>query len=140
MARRMGIDYGVKRMGIAVCDPAEMFATPLCVVPVRGDAHAIDEVKRLIEQTGAESLVVGLPINMNNTRGPMAERAEAFAAKLREATGLPVDLWDERLTTSAAERALIEGDVRRDKRKNIIDMLAAQGILQSFMDSRPKAP
>ncbi len=138
MPRRMGIDYGVKRMGVAVCDPAEMFATPLCVVPVRGDVHAASEVKRLIEETGAESIVVGLPINMNNTRGPMAERAEAFAARLREVTRLPVDVWDERLTTSAAERTLIAADVRRDKRKNIVDMLAAQGILQSFMDAHQK--
>jgi putative Holliday junction resolvase len=134
----MGIDYGVKRMGVAVCDPAEMFATPLCVVPVRGDAHAVSEVKRLVDETGAESIVVGLPINMNNTRGPMALRAEAFAEKVRVATGLRVDLWDERLTSSGAERTLIEADVRRAKRKNIVDMLAAQTILQSFMDCHPK--
>jgi putative Holliday junction resolvase len=136
----MGIDYGVKRMGIAVCDPAEMFATPLCVVQVRGDTHAVSEVKRLIEQTGAESIVVGLPINMNGTKGPMAERAMAFAERLRQETGLPVDLWDERLTSASAERTLIEADVRREKRTNIIDMIAAQGILQSFMDSRPPKP
>jgi putative Holliday junction resolvase len=117
-----------------------MFATPLCVVQVRGDTHAVSEVKRLIEQTGAESIVVGLPINMNGTKGPMAERAMAFAERLRQETGLPVDLWDERLTSASAERTLIEADVRREKRKNIIDMIAAQGILQSFMDSRPPKP
>jgi putative Holliday junction resolvase len=133
--RRMGIDYGIKRMGVAVCDPAEMFATPLCVVPVRGDAHAAAEVKRLIDETGAESVVVGLPVNMNGTKGPMAEKVEAFAERIRVLTGVPVTLWDERLTSAMAERTLIEADVRRDKRKNIVDMLAAQSILQSYMDS-----
>ncbi len=137
MARRMGIDYGEKRMGVAVCDPAEMVATPLCVVPVRGDAHAADEVKRLADETGAESIVIGLPLNMNGTKGPQALKVEAFAERVRERTGLPVDLWDERLSSALAERTLIEGNVRREKRKSIVDMLAAQGILQSFMDSRP---
>lgn len=131
----MGIDYGIKRMGVAVCDPAEMFATPLCVVPVRGDAHAASEVKRLIDETGAESIVIGLPVNMNGTKGPMAEKVEAFAERVRTLTGLPVNLWDERLTSAMAERTLIEADVRREKRKNIVDMLAAQSILQSYMDS-----
>lgn len=135
MPRRMGIDYGIKRMGVAVCDPAEMFATPLCVVPVRGDAHAAGEVKRLIDETGAESVVIGLPVNMNGTKGPMAEKVTAFADRVRVLTGLPVTLWDERLTSAMAERTLIEADVRRDKRKNIVDMLAAQSILQSYMDS-----
>jgi putative Holliday junction resolvase len=138
MPRRMGIDYGVKRMGVAVCDPMEMFATPLCVVQVKNDDHAVSEVKRLIDETGAESIVVGLPINMNGTKGPMAERTEAFAERLRQVTGLPVNLWDERLTSSMAERTLIEADVRREKRKNIVDMLAAQAILQSYMDSQQK--
>ena len=140
MARRMGIDYGEKRMGVAVCDPAEMFATPLCVVPVRGDAHAAREVKRLADETGAESIVIGLPLNMNGSKGPQALKVEAFAGRVRELTGLPVDLWDERLSSSMAERTLIEANVRREKRKTIVDMLAAQGILQSFMDSHQVMP
>jgi putative Holliday junction resolvase len=140
MARRMGIDFGIKRMGVAVCDPAEMFATPLCVVPVRGDDHAAREVKRLVDETGAESIVIGLPINMNGTLGPMAERVKAFAEKVGALTGLAVNLYDERLTSAMAERTLIEADVRREKRKNIVDMLAAQSILQSYMDSLQNKP
>jgi len=136
MARRLGIDYGEKRMGVAVCDPGEIVATPLCVVQVRGDAQAADEVRRLAAETGAEAIVIGLPLNMNNTRGPQALKVEAFAERVRTVTGLPVELCDERLSTAMMERSMIDADVRREKRKTLIDMLAAQTILQTFLDRR----
>ncbi len=136
MARRLGVDYGEKRMGIAVCDPQEWVATPLCVVPVRSDDHAIAEIRRLIEETAAEAIVLGFPLNMDNSRGPMALKVEAFAQRLRRETGLPVDLWDERLSSAQVERVLLEGDASRAQRRAVTDMLAAQAVLQSFIDFR----
>jgi len=136
MARRLGVDYGEKRMGIAVCDPQEWVATPLCVVPIHSEDHALQEIRRLIAETGAEAIVLGLPLNMDNTRGPMAQRVEAFAERLRREIGVPVDLWDERLSSAEVERILLEGDASRARRRAVTDMLAAQTVLQSYIDAR----
>ena len=135
MPRRMGIDYGVKRMGVAVCDPAEMFATPLCVVPVRGDAHAASEVKRLIDETGAESIVIGLPLNMNGTEGPSAQSARAFARNFEAKRSMPMLFWDERLSTHAVTRTLLDADMSRARRKEVVDKMAAAFILQGVLDA-----
>lgn len=134
MARILGIDYGERRMGVAVSDEAGIIALPLCVVPVRGPRQAADETARLIQEKQAGRVVIGLPLNMNGSRGPAAEAVEQFVAKLRALTALPVETWDERLSSRAAERILVEADVRRAKRKTVIDQLAAQIMLQSYLD------
>ncbi len=134
MARILGIDYGTKRVGLAVSDPMGIVATPLRVLEAGGDEAAVTAIRKLCGEEAIEGIVIGLPINMNGTRGPAVDAVERFAAMLRERTGLPVDTWDERLSTSLVERALIEGGARREKRKQVRDMLAAQSILQGYLD------
>jgi len=136
MSRILGIDYGEKRLGFAVGDTSHGIATPLRTVEVRSDSEALEQVREICRETGVETLVVGMPVNMNGTRGPMAERVESFAARLRKDTGLPVDTWDERMTTGIVERAMLEGDLSRAKRKKRRDKLAAQVILQGYMDAQ----
>jgi putative holliday junction resolvase len=132
--RHLGIDCGEKRVGLAVSDPLGMIATPFAVLPMRNDESMVDDLKRIISEQNVEKIVVGLPLNMNGTRGPMAEKCAKFAALLEKATGLAVELCDERLSTTSAEKALIEADMRREKRKGIRDKVAAQIILQSYLD------
>ncbi len=99
---------------------------------------AMGRIAELIKEYEVESIVVGLPKNMNGTVGPSGEYCIAFAERLRQTISLPVKLWDERLTTVAAERTLIEADVSRRKRKQVIDKMAAAILLQNYLDSRPK--
>ena len=135
MPRILGIDYGERRMGIAVSDEAGIIAMPLCVVPVRSPRQAAAEAGRLILEKQAGTVVVGLPLNMNGSRGPAAEAVAHFVAQLLAVAAVPVETWDERLSSKAAERILIDADVRRAKRKTVIDQLAAQIMLQSYLDA-----
>jgi len=135
MARVLGVDYGEKRIGLAVSDPEGLIATPLGVQDVTGRKDAVDAVGRAAGETGAERIVVGLPLNMDGSAGPMAEKVQVFAERLRTRTGLPVDTWDERLSTRLVERTLIEADVSRRKRKGLRDKLAAGVILQGYLDA-----
>jgi putative holliday junction resolvase len=130
----MGLDYGEKRVGVAVSDPDGIIAMPYYVIEVTGEKALLAEIKKVCEATNAEAIVVGLPINMNGTAGPMAEKVGKFVEKLAELTDLPVEKWDERLTTSMAERSLLEADMSRAKRKKVRDMISAQIILQSYLD------
>lgn len=132
----MGIDYGDRHIGIAVSD--ELFLTAQGVSTVRnsGDDRMLNDIGALAEQYGVGEIVVGLPKNMNGSIGPRGQLAEAFAEALRTKLGLPVTLWDERLTTMSAQRTLIEADVSRKKRKAVIDRMAAALILQNYMDSK----
>jgi len=134
--RVMGIDYGDRQIGVAVSD--ELFLTAQGVTTLRnsGDERVLNDIAKLAGEYGVAELVVGLPKNMNGTIGPRGELAETFARALGEATGLPVKLWDERLTTMSAQRTLIEADVSRKKRKAVIDKMAAALILQNYMDSK----
>ena len=131
----LGIDYGGKRLGFAISDPDGFMALVLRMVEVRGEDDAVRESAAIFRETGAARAVVGLPLNMDGSRGPMVEKTERFVARLQEAIGAPVATWDERLSTSAVERALIADDVSRAKRKQLRDKLAAQVILQSYLDS-----
>ncbi len=130
----MGLDYGEKRVGVAVSDPDGIIAMPYYVIDVTSEKKLLDEIKRVCEETDTEMIVVGLPINMNGTMGPMAEKVGRFVEKLAELTELPVEKWDERLSTSMAERSLLEGDMSREKRKKVRDMISAQIILQNYLD------
>ena len=136
MARTLGLDYGERRMGFAVSDPSEILATPLCVVTIRDLEDGVRAVCRLVQETGAERLVVGLPVNMNGTRGEMVARVEAFLERLAAVLSIPVMTWDERLTSTMVERAMRAGGASRARRDSLRDMLAAQAILQSYLDAR----
>lgn len=135
LTRILGIDYGTRRFGFAISDEVGIIATPLCVVEVEGDSDAVSAVKRLCDEQGAGRIVIGLPINMDGSIGPAAKAVEAFVELLAKEIGIPIDTWDERLTTSLVERMLIDADMSRAKRKGVRDKLAAQAILQSYLDS-----
>ncbi|MCD1785462.1 Holliday junction resolvase RuvX [Listeria monocytogenes] len=135
--RIMGLDVGSKTVGVAISDPLGWTAQGVETIQIDENRKQFgyDRVKELVLENEVEKVVVGLPKNMNNTIGPRAESSKIYAEVLESRIGLPVVLWDERLTTSAAERTLIEADVSRKKRKEVIDKLAAVMILQSYLDT-----
>ncbi|EJG6056962.1 Holliday junction resolvase RuvX [Listeria monocytogenes] len=135
--RIMGLDVGSKTVGVAISDPLGWTAQGVETIQIDENRKQFgyDRVKELVLEYEVEKVVVGLPKNMNNTIGPRAESSKIYAEVLESRIGLPVVLWDERLTTSAAERTLIEADISRKKRKEVIDKLAAVMILQSYLDT-----
>ena len=130
----LAVDLGVARTGLAICDETETLASPLTTVCERRDEPRLEKVAALALEHGAQQIVVGHPKNMDGTCGESAQRAEAFAAALRDKTGLPVQLWDERLTTVSAIGYLNETDTRGKKRKAVVDTVAATIILQNYLD------
>lgn len=136
MNRVLGIDYGQRRIGVAVSDALGTMALPREVVTVASDKQAVNAVRSAVEDTEAGRVVVGMPLNMDGSHGPMADHVQAFVARLQRVLDVPVETWDERLSTSQVERALIEADVSRAKRRKIRDKLAAQAILQGWMDAQ----
>jgi putative pre-16S rRNA nuclease len=134
--RYLGVDWGKKRVGLAISDPGGMLATPLQVLQRQSLEQIVSEISGLCRDERVEAVVVGLPLNMDGSRGATAQEADRLAAMIAEATGLPVELWDERLSSVSAERHLIDADMSRAKRKRTIDKVAAQIILQTFLDSR----
>ncbi len=135
--RALGIDLGAKRIGVALSDTAGTMATPYEVVARSGDrARDHRRIRELAEEAGAEVLVVGLPLSLDGSEGPAARAARAEAVELESATGLPVELWDERLTTVTAERALVAADLRGPARRKVIDKVAASVLLQAWLDHR----
>ncbi len=139
MTRVLGLDLGTRRIGVALSDPTGTVATPLLTLPHRTLREDVAHVAALCREHGVGAIVVGWPRNMDGTSGPAARRAEAFARALRRAVSIPVDLWDERLSTAAAERALLEGDVRRERRRDLRDQVAAVLILQAHLDARGRS-
>lgn len=135
--RIMGLDVGSKTVGVAISDPLGFTAQGLEIIPIdedKGD-FGFDRLTELVQHYKVDTFVLGLPKNMNNTSGPRVEASQAYGERLVELYGLPVKYQDERLTTVAAERMLIEqADVSRNKRKKVIDKLAAQLILQNYLD------
>jgi len=132
--RILGLDVGDRRIGVAVSDEMGWTAQPLKViqrVSLESDCRAVAEE---MEATGADRVVVGLPRNMDGSLGPQAEKTKAFAEALGRVVGTEVILWDERLSTQAAERILLEADLSRAKRKKVIDKVAAGFILQGYLD------
>jgi putative Holliday junction resolvase len=134
----MGLDYGDRNIGVAVSDAFRWTAQGLTVVERRRDGGEVDVLAGLVSEHEVSEIVVGLPKNMNGSVGPRGEISIAFAEQLGQKLGIPVHLWDERLTTVAAERTLLEADVSRRKRKQVIDKMAATLILQNFLDSKTK--
>lgn len=133
--RWLGLDYGDRRIGVALSDEFGWTAQGLEVILNKDESTVLAHIARIIGQYEVKEIVVGLPKNMNGSLGPRADICMTFAASLRETFNLPVYLWDERLTTVSAERTLIEADVSRKKRKLMIDKLAASLILQGYLDS-----
>jgi putative Holliday junction resolvase len=136
--RIMGLDYGERRIGVAMSDLFGWTAQGLEVIDRKVVKDPMGRIAELIRQYEVESIVVGLPKNMNGTIGPSGEYCMAFAEQIKQIIPLPVKLWDERLTTVSAERTLIEADVSRRKRKQVIDKMAAAILLQSYLDSISK--
>ena len=131
----MGLDVGTKRIGVAVSDETGTLAQGRCVVLRTSDNKALAELGRMIKEFAASLVVVGLPLNMNGTKGERAADAEKLGKKISESIGVEVVFWDERLSTKEVEDILIASSVRRDKRKGLLDKMAAQVILQSYLDS-----
>jgi putative holliday junction resolvase len=134
--RAMGIDYGDVRIGIAVSDLMGWTAQGVETIHRKNEEADIGRIGELIREYDVDTIVLGLPKNMNNTIGPRGELSMQFAEILREKFGLPVVLWDERLSTMAAERMLVSADVSRKKRKQVVDKMAAAIILQNYLDSK----
>lgn len=135
--RYLGLDLGTKTLGVAVSDLTGTIATSLTILRHDNNHdYLIEELKKIITEKDIETIVLGLPKNMNNTIGERGEMVLSFKEKLEKSTSLPVILEDERLTTRVAENILITADVSRKKRKKVIDKMAANIILQSYLDRR----
>ncbi len=134
----LAVDYGDTRTGLAISDRTEFLATPVGTVTERNAERLAQKVADSAKEKGAELIVVGLPINMNGTRGPRAEKCEAFAQMLKELVDCPVEMWDERSTTVTAHNILNTTNVRGKARKAVVDTVAASIILESYLDHRRK--
>jgi putative holliday junction resolvase len=130
----VGLDLGDKTIGVALSDLRRQVATPVEVI--RREKFTLDagRLLALLEARGAVGIVLGLPLNMDGTAGPRVQATQAFARNLEKLTALPICYWDERLSTVAAERALLEADTSRKRRKEVIDQVAAGYILQGALD------
>lgn len=136
--RIMGLDVGSRTVGIAISDALGWTAQGIETIKINEDAQefGIERIDELVKEHQVSEFVVGFPKNMNNSIGPRAEASEQFAKLLTDKYNFPVTLWDERLTTMAAERMLIDADVSRKKRKLVIDKMAAVMILQGYLDRK----
>lgn len=137
--RILGLDFGTKTCGVAISDPLALTAQGLEIIRRDKPSHlrnTLQRIEEIIEEYGVELVVLGLPKNMNDTEGARVEETRAFAESIERRTGLDVEFWDERLTTVAADRAMMEAGIRRENRRNYVDMIAAQLILQGYLDKR----
>ncbi len=136
--RIMGLDVGSKTVGVAISDALGWTAQGIETIKIDEAAgkFGIERINELVKEHNVTEFVVGYPKNMNNTIGPRGEASESYKKLLEDTFGFPVKLWDERMTTMAAERMLIEADVSRKKRKQVIDKMAAVMILQGYLDSK----
>ena len=136
MKKIMGVDYGDARTGIAISDLLCTIVGSTTVIHSRRDEKTIAEIRKLIQDNSIGEIVVGLPKNMDGSEGPRAEVCRAFAEQLKEATGLPVAMWDERRTTVEAHNILSEHNYHGKKRKNTVDAVAASLILEGYLAFR----
>jgi len=134
--RTLAVDPGSKRVGLAVSDPSGTIAQALSTEPAEPAATLASRLAQIAKAHEASRIVVGLPLRLDGGHGPEAKAAQELADRLRKASGLPVELVDERLTTAAAEKSLIAGGVRREKRRMSIDGVAATLLLQGHLDSK----
>ena len=134
--RILALDHGTRRIGVAVSDELQVIATPLEYIPAEPFADFLTRLKEIIREKEIELIIIGMPRNMDGSYGPAALKVQTFAAVLKDAITIPIKPLDERLTTVQAQRFLIQGNVRRDKRKEKVDKTAAALLLQSHLDSR----
>ncbi|KNF09881.1 putative holliday junction resolvase [Gottschalkia purinilytica] len=134
MKRIMGLDVGDKTIGVAVSDLLGITAQGVTTIRRKGIKKDLEDLESIINEYEVEEVVIGLPKNMNNTLGPQGEKVLQFVEKFKKIFNKNIVLQDERLTTVSAEKILINADVRRDKRKKVIDKLAATYILQTYLD------
>ena len=132
--RILGLDVGSKTIGVAISDPLGWTAQGIDTIRRKNKEQDIELVHKICKDYGVETIVIGLPKNMNGTIGESGERVLALAELIKEKTNLPIEMWDERLTTVAAHRAMLEADLSRGKRKKIVDKVAATYILQGDLD------
>lgn len=137
--RVMGLDIGTKRIGVAMSDERGITATPLKVLKKTAERELFGELGKLVEEYSVGAVVVGMPLNMDGSMGPKAKAVELFIERLGAELKIPVKPWDERLSTVAVTKVLIEADVSRAKRKQVVDKLAATYILQGYLDT-PRHP
>lgn len=130
----MGLDLGTKTIGVAVSDGMQSVATPLETIKRKKFTQDAERLLQIIADRNIGAIVLGLPLNMDGTEGPRAQSTRAFARNLEKLSALPITFWDERLSTVAAERALLEGDTSRKRRSEVIDHVAASYILQGVLD------
>jgi putative holliday junction resolvase len=133
--RILALDHGTKRVGVAVSDELKMIAQPLEYIPPEPFAAFLARLRAILSDKEVELILIGMPRNMDGSYGPAAVKVQEFVGALREAVTVPIQTWDERLTTAQAQRILIQGGVRRDKRKEKVDKTAAAILLQSYLDS-----
>ncbi len=134
--RILALDHGTKRVGVALSDPLGVIAQPVGYWDAEPFAGLLARLRATLAEQEVEMILVGMPRNMDGSYGPAALKVQEFMAALRSAVPLPVQAWDERLTSVQANRLLVEGGVRREKRKQKVDSLAAAVLLQSYLDSR----
>ncbi len=130
----LGLDLGTKTIGVAISDGMRYSATPLETIRRQKFTQDAERLLQLIAENNAVGVILGLPLNMDGSEGPRAQSTRAFARNLAQKTAIPVAFWDERLSTSAVTRTLIEADVRRDRRAEVVDKLAASYILQGALE------
>ena len=136
MPRILAVDWGERRVGIAISDPSGLLARSLPTLETRSETETVRALQSLVEDEEVVEIVVGLPLRLDGTKGEAAEKAEALAERLRQATNRPVQMWDERLTSVLAERQAREVGERTRGRKGRIDARAAEVLLQSYLDAR----
>lgn len=132
----LSVDYGDRRTGIAICDKYEMLASPVCVITEWNQQVLAQKIVDIAAERNAEQIVIGLPKNMDGSKGFRADACEELGNVIVSLTEIPVVFWDERLTTVSAHRILNDNNVRGKKRKNVVDAVAAEIILQNYIDSR----
>jgi putative holliday junction resolvase len=130
----LGLDLGTKTIGVAISDGMRYSATPLETIKRQKFTQDAERIVQLIAENEAVAVVLGLPLNMDGSEGPRAQSTRAFARNLAQKITIPIVFWDERLSTSAVTRTLIEADVRRDRRAEVVDKLAASYILQGALE------
>ena len=132
--RILALDHGTRRIGVAASDETKTIAQPLEYIPAEPFADFLARLKELLIAKEVDLILIGLPRNMDGSYGPAAQKVEAFVAVLKTAITVPIKTWDERLTSAQANRILIQARVRRDKRKEKVDKMAAAILLQSYLD------
>lgn len=136
MERILGLDVGTKRIGVAISDPLGITAQPLTTIVRESRKRDLEAIEALLDEYDIKKVVVGMPTNMNGTIGPSGEMVKMVAEKIKNKFKIELIYIDERLSTVSAERILIESDIRREDRKNIIDKVAASYILKTYLDSK----